>query len=100
MTYYANYTTLDALKTQYLDITVDSGGNKITVDDALLSALIRDVSRQIERSAQRAFAPRIETRKFDTPKANNQALEFDDDLLSLTSLTNGALLAGMFRTPL
>jgi hypothetical protein len=89
MTYYANYTTLDALKTQYLDITVDSGGNKITVDDALLAALIRDTSRQIERSAQRTFAPRVETRKFDMPKSSQQALEFDDDLLVLTSIVNG-----------
>lgn len=90
MTYYANYTTLDALKHQYLDITVDSGGNAITVDDALLSALIRDTSRTIERSAQRTFAPRVETKYYDLPRPpTEQALLFDDDLLSLTSLTNG-----------
>lgn len=89
MTYYANYTTLDALKHQYLDITVDSSGNAITVDDALLSALIRDTSRTIERSAQRTFAPRLETKKFDMPLLTEQALLFDDDLLSLTSLING-----------
>ena len=89
MTYYANYTTLDALKTQYLDITTDSGGNPITVDDALLGAIIRDTSRLIERSAQRTFAPRLDTRYFDAPKMQQQALVLDDDLLALTSVVNG-----------
>ena len=89
MTYYANYTTLDALKTQYLDITVDSSGNPITVDDALLSAIIRDTSRVIDRTAARTFAPRLEVHYYDTPPANLNALLFDDDLLTLTTATNG-----------
>ncbi len=87
MTYYGNYTTLDTLKHQYLDIGSDTGGTPITVDDQLLAAIIRDVSRQIDRSAQRTFVPRIETRYYDTPKSYD--LIFDDDLWSLTSIING-----------
>ena len=82
MTYYADYTTFADLKTQYLDITQ-------TTDDGLLAKTIRDASRQIERSAGgRTFAPRLETRYYDLPRTSELIL--DDDLLTLTTLTNGS----------
>lgn len=81
MTYYADYTTFADLKSQYLDVT--SSG-----DDGLLLKMIRDTSREIERSAGgRTFAPHIDTRYYDTPLSGDLLL--DDDLISLTTLTNG-----------
>lgn len=80
MTFYADYTTLQELKTGYLDITA-------TTDDALLMSTIHDVSRQINFAAGRRFAPRYETRTYDTPAG--YSLLLDDDLLTVLTLTNG-----------
>ncbi len=78
----ADYTTLTDVKTSYL---VTTG----TAQDALIADLIRSVSREIEQITNRKFYPRIETRYYDTPREWFTPLYLDDDLLALTTLTNG-----------
>jgi hypothetical protein len=57
-----------------------------TADDAVVDSIIEAVSRYIDDKTCRHFYPLIETRYYDVPSG---ALEFDDDLLALTTLTNG-----------
>lgn len=78
---YGDYTTITAVKTNYLDILG-------TADDVLLADLIHSVSREIDNLINRRFYPRIETQYYDTPRRGN-SINFDDDLLNLTTLTNG-----------
>lgn len=78
---YGDYTTIVAIKTNYLDILG-------TADDVLLADLIHSVSREIDNLTNRRFYPRIETQYYDTPRRGN-SINFDDDLLDLTTLTNG-----------
>lgn len=80
MTYYGDYTTRAIVKSQYLDVTQ-------TTDDALITDIVKDVSRQIDAVSNRRFAPFIQTRYFDTPLGYD--LYFDTDLFSVTSITNG-----------
>lgn len=65
--------------------------NKITsydgLDDAVIEDIIEGVSRAIDRMTSRTFYARTETRYYDTPDDN--CLVLDDDLLTLTTLTNG-----------
>jgi hypothetical protein len=98
MTFYGDYTTRAILKSQYLDVTAST-------DDALLTDIITDVSRQIDHISVRRFAPLIATRAYDTPQNFNAwTLLLDDDLMTLTTLTNGdgtAIAAGNYKlTPL
>jgi hypothetical protein len=58
-----------------------------TADDAVAEQIIGAASRFIDREAGRTFFPRTETRKFDTP--TDRELKLDDDLISITTLTNG-----------
>lgn len=85
------YTTLAAAKSTYTDIV--SAQN-----DAVILALIRQASREIEDITNRHFYPRIEAHLFDAPTRGDLIL--DDDLLEITSLTNGdgtALIPSMYR---
>lgn len=82
MTTYADYTTLTDVRATYINSTA-------TGRDTLFSSLIRSTSREIEQASNRKFYPRVETRYFDTPDAGLGSLLFDDDLLALTTLTNG-----------
>ncbi len=61
-----------------------------TADDALLGTLITRASALIDRVTRRTFAERTETRLY-TPTVHNDGnlLLVDDDLLSVTTLTNG-----------
>jgi hypothetical protein len=79
---YGDYTTIVAVKTNYLDVTGSA-------DDVLLADMIRSVSRDIDNLTKRRFYPRAETHYYDTPKRNHPTINFDDDLLALTTLTNG-----------
>jgi len=78
---YGDYTTISAVKTNYLDILG-------TADDVLLADLIHSVSREIDNLTNRRFYPRIDTQTYDTPRRGN-SINFDDDLVELMTLTNG-----------
>jgi len=56
-----------------------------TADDAVIESLLVAASRYAD--GERTFYPRIETRYYDLPDSVN--LMLDDDLLDLTTLTNG-----------
>lgn len=73
------YTTWAAVKT-YLDI---SG----TGDDTLGAALVARASAMIDRYCRRVFTAASATRLFDVPE--KATLWLDEDLVSLTTLTNG-----------
>jgi hypothetical protein len=74
-----DYTTWAAVKT-YLDITG-------TGDDALGALLVNRVTDAIDRYCRRRFRAVTATRTFDVPAGDT--LFLDDDLLSVTTLTNG-----------
>ena len=56
--------------------------------DIVLEDLIEEVSRFIDDETWRTFYPRVETRYHDTPESGRE-LWLDDDLLEITTLTNG-----------
>ena len=56
-------------------------------DDTIIEKIIEGVSRYIDRKTGRTFYARTETHYFDLPKT--RVLTLDDDLLSVTTLTNG-----------
>lgn len=59
-------------------------------DDVLLAALITRASARIDRFCARTFTARAETRYFDALRdVDRQKLYLDDDLISVTSITNG-----------
>ena len=83
MTYYGEYSTVTAVRSQYLDATGTS-------DDALVLEMIRQASRELEDMTNRHYAPIIATNYYDVPIINwNKDILMDDDLLDLTTLTNG-----------
>lgn len=91
MATYADYTTVDAVRGTWLSSTE-------TVRDTVIAELIRSVSREIDAIGCRSYFPRIETRYYDTPRGD--MLVLDDDLLSVTTLTNGsggALTTGQYK---
>lgn len=65
-------------------------GATLTTDDTLIAALITRASAMIDRYTGRTFVERTETRYF-TPGVDNDGnlLMLDDDLLNITTLTNG-----------
>lgn len=102
-----NYVTLHQVR-QYLKLDTEE-----TTDDTLLERLIREINGNIEEWCGRRFDVRQETRTYDYPVEIREALglydieawvarwnvvsegymrkrlRLDDDLLSLTTLTNG-----------
>lgn len=65
-------------------------GTTLTTDDTLIAALVTRASAMIDRYTGRKFVERTETRYY-TPgeDTHGSALFLDDDLLSVTTLTNG-----------
>ena len=85
MTITNGYCTLAELKS-YCDITTTD-----TTDDAVLEDLIEAASRVIDNTTHRRFYASTETKYFDVPVDQaNDGLLFVDDLISITTLTNGA----------
>lgn len=83
MSYYNELVTVYAVRATYLGVIAND-------DDVLLRDLIRSVCADMERSARRYFAPRIETRYYDAQRDVHSArLWLDDDLLAVTTLLNG-----------
>lgn len=82
MNYYA--TQQDFLAWRASAVTSDAA------DDAIIDMLLEETSRFIDEHTGRSFYPRIEERLYDFPSIREpKTLMFDDDLLSLTKLTNG-----------
>jgi len=82
----ANYSDLNSLK-QYMT----SGGTPLPIDaddDGLLTSFIETASRYIDDDTHRTFVAHIETRLYDLPDGNSLYID-DDDLLTITTLTNG-----------
>lgn len=75
------YTTLAAVK-GLLEVTSTD-----TVDDGVINDLITQISRYVDDKTSRKFYPRVETRSFDVP--DGRELWVDDDLLEISSVTNG-----------
>ncbi len=83
MTPVNGYTTLQKIKD-----TIHPGGLATSAtDDAIIDDLITQASRLIDRLTGRTFYARAETRYYDTPRCAE--LWLDDDLLTVTTLTNG-----------
>lgn len=78
----ANYCTVAQVKA--LISATESG------DDALLAVLVTRASALVDQHTGRTFADRSETRTF-TPGTDTDGLTLllDDDLISITTLTNG-----------
>lgn len=82
MTYYGEYTTLLDVKSTYI-------GTTKTAQDQLFRDLIGSTSQDMDDIANRRFVPWINTESYDTPGNRYGELALDDDLLALTTLTNG-----------
>jgi hypothetical protein len=80
MTIQGDYTRPYDVRNLYLS----SSGSS---DDGLILGICQQVSREIDDLTNRRFYPRIETRYYDYQNAFR--LTLDDDLLDLTTLTNG-----------
>lgn len=61
--------------------------NTDTVDDNVIIDIIEGASRWIDAETGRTFYARTETRYYDVPE--DRFLPLDDDLLTVTTLTNG-----------
>ena len=79
------YVTLDEAK-DYMNPS-GQGFSANADDDAILEKLIEGASREIDRISTRTFYARTETHYFDVP--TGRILYMDDDLLTITTLTNG-----------
>lgn len=94
---YGEYTTVNAVRAQYLASTQ-------TTDDAQVLDFIRAASKAMDNACNRHFYPLIETRYFDVPGGGGLPVDmfdnmkgggfrlpltFDEDLLEVTTLTNG-----------
>lgn len=75
----------------YTDLATFKSDKRITstdtTDDSVIEGIIEDASRLIDRSTGRFYFASTETRYFDRP--NDSVLWLDEDLLSVTTLTNG-----------
>ena len=82
MTIVNGYCTLAGLKAYAIpDAAADA------IDDAVLEGMIEAASRYIDGVTGRKFYPTTETRYFNVPEDGE--LWLDEDLLSITTLTNG-----------
>lgn len=82
MTIVNGYATLE----DFLQFAAPEAGGDV-MDDVLIESLITGVSRYIDNATRRRFYASTETHYFDTP--TGRELWLDDDLLSVTTLTNG-----------
>lgn len=58
-----------------------------TAQDSVFETIIEGVSRYIDLKTQRRFYAKTDTRYFDRP--SGRELELDEDLLTITTLSNG-----------
>lgn len=76
------YTTLAKIKAIIGTTSIDAA------DDAVIEDMITQSSRLIDIVTRRTFYPRTETHLYDCPR-NRFLWVDDDDLLTITTLTNG-----------
>ena len=81
MTITNGYCTLAEVK-GYIDTSSTDAG-----DDAVIEDMVEMASRLIDRLTIRTFYARTETHYFNY--TSERSLEMDDDLLTVTTLTNG-----------
>ena len=81
MTIINGYATLAEVKA-YLTITSTNA-----TDDSAIEDMVEMASRLIDAETHRTFYARTETHYFDCP--SSRSLYMDDDLLTITTLTNG-----------
>jgi hypothetical protein len=60
-----------------------------TADDTVIDNILEAASRHLDGETNRTFYPRYETRYFCVPDPQSAELMLDDDLLEITTLTNG-----------
>ncbi len=77
-----SYASLDEFQKYAVITTINE------LDDLVIIDLLESASRFIDAETNRTFYARTETRKFDVP-IGSRTLKLDDDLLSITTLTNG-----------
>lgn len=86
MAFYHEIVTVTDVRSTYLAVAG-------TADDALMLTLIRSVCDDLARVAHRKFTPRVATRYYDAVRdvlqTDARVLMLDDDLLAVTTLTNG-----------
>ena len=58
-------------------------------DDGAIELIIEDASRFIDNETGRTFYARTETKYYSVPEEASRELRVDDDLLTITTLTNG-----------
>lgn len=58
-------------------------------DDTVIEQIIEAASRYIDGETARTFYARSETRYFSVPNPASRQLDLDDDLIAVTTLTNG-----------
>lgn len=80
MIYRQAYTTLERIRTLKDIVSTD--------DDTTIARFIYDSSNAIQSYCDRVFEPYLQTQYYDVP--TTRRLVFDDDLLSLTSLSDGS----------
>lgn len=85
MTITNGYATLQ----QFKDRLNPGGLQAQATDDTVIEAMIEGVSRYIDGETDRTFYARSETHYYDLPDNPYELLIRDDDLLTLTTLTNG-----------
>jgi len=83
-----SYATLAELKS-YITARGQSAIATDTSDDAVLDNLLEGASRAIDGATNRHFYPTVETRYYCVPEPTDSELMLDDDLLAITTLTNG-----------
>jgi len=78
------YCSLEQIKNRLNSL----GTSTDTIDDSVIDEMIEQASRAIDAfCGGRTFYARTETHYFDMP--NDRQLDLDDDLLAVTTLTNG-----------
>lgn len=75
------FATLAEFKAWHNISSTDAG------DDTVIEQCVEAASRYIDGEVGRTFYARTETRYYDTP--GSRILKLDDDLLTITTLTNG-----------
>lgn len=82
MSFYGEYSTLQEIRATYLNETN-------ATQDTMLFDLLRSTSREMDNICNRRFVPWLTTQYYDTPRRPDDPILFTDDLLELTTLTNG-----------
>lgn len=75
-----------ATSAQFFAFAIPNAGTS-SGDDAVIEQIIESASRVIDNETRRTFYARAETRYYDVP--DSDTLYLDDDLISISKLTNG-----------